>query len=162
MNHCIPVQFLVFGLTVISLAGDATAQAPRPERPFQGRVEAVWDNVFLGLVAPPARFVGISQVSHMGRSTQAGTLTLSPPNMFGIAPGIGSVTITAANGDTLSFDYTGGLNAVTGEGLGTFIFTGGTGRFAGATGSGTFRALINLNFSVNQPMTVVLDGRIRY
>jgi hypothetical protein len=82
--------------------------------------------------------------------------------MFGIAPGNGSVTITAANGDTLSFDYIGELNAITGEGLGTFIFTGGTGRFTGATGNGTFRALINVNLAANQPMTVVLNGRIRY
>jgi hypothetical protein len=36
------------------------------------------------------------------------------------------------------------LNAATGEGTGTFTFTGGTGRFADATGGGTFDALIDL------------------
>ena len=64
--------------------------------------------------------------------------------------------------DSVSFDYEGLLNAVTGEGSGTFTFTGGTGRFAGATGGGTFDALIDLSFATEQPMTVTLDGTISY
>ena len=80
----------------------------------------------------------------------------------GEVSGHGSVTITAANGDTLSFDYVGLLFADTGEGVGTFTFTGGTGRFAHASGSGTFDALIDLSLPDHQPMTVVLDGRISF
>jgi hypothetical protein len=78
----------------------------------------------------------------------------------GIAPGRGCVTFTAANGDTLTFDYEGQLNAMTGDGSGRFTITGGTGRFSGATGGGNFQALIDLKPAANQPRVVELDGRI--
>ena len=72
------------------------------------------------------------------------------------------MTITAANGDQLTFDYEGFLYALTGEGIGTFTFSGGTGRFAHAAGGGTFYALIDTSLPDHQPMTVVLDGTIDY
>jgi hypothetical protein len=78
------------------------------------------------------------------------------------APGIGIVTMTAANGDQLSFDYEGTLFAATGESIGTYTFTGGTGRFADATGGGAFYALIDLTAPQNQTMSVILDGEIDY
>jgi hypothetical protein len=131
-------------------------------RPFKGNVTATWDNIFLALVAPPAHFAGGGPVTHMGMTTQAGTLVLEAPIAPGVFPGHGSVTITAANGDTVSFDYVGLLFADTGEGVGTFTFTGGTGRFAHVSGSGTFDAQIDLSLPDHQPMTVVLDGRISF
>ena len=98
----------------------------------------------------------------MGNTKQKGTLVLEAPIAPGLFPGSGSVTITAANGDKVSFDYVGLLDALTGEGFGTFTFTGGTGRFAGATGGGTFNALIDLSVPTDQPMNVVLEGTISY
>jgi len=152
---------LALALVACSLAQQVSAKEPKFQ-PFKSRVEAVWDNIFNGLFAPPANFVGISQTTHMGRTAQQGTLVLGPPVAPGIFPGEGSVTLTAANGDKLSFDYVGLLNAATGEGAGTFVFTGGTGRFANAKGDGTFYALINTSLPANQPMVVTLDGRINY
>jgi hypothetical protein len=142
------------------MAGTALA---RPQSlPFKGRVSAVWDNIFLGLVAPPATFVGSGLVTHMGLTKQTGDLVLEPTIVPGVFSGSGAVTITAANGDILTFDYEGLLYAATGEGIGTFTFTGGTGKFANATGDGTFYALIDLSLPVNQPITVILDGTINY
>ncbi len=140
--------------------------AAQNSRPFKGRVVATWDNVLAAL--PPtslARFNGTSQMTHMGNAAQSGTLTLTPNGSPVLFPGQGSVTITAANGDTVTFDYSGILkilNPATGEGAGTFNITGGTGRFANASGGGTFYAVIDLSQSPNQPMTVVLDGQISY
>jgi hypothetical protein len=143
----------------------ATSLAPAGAKdavPFKGRVTATWDNIFDGLFAPPATFAGGGPVTHMGDTEQEGTLVLGLPVAPGVFPGYGSVTITAANGDKVTFDYVGLLYAGTGEGVGTFSFTGGTGRFAKATGGGTFVALIDLSLPVDQPMTVVLDGNIDY
>jgi hypothetical protein len=152
---------LLIGLLAGWLAPAREAEGAEP-RPFKGRVVATWDNVFNALFAPPATFEGVSWVTHMGLSQQEGWLVLGPPDTNGLAPGYGSVTITAANGDELTFDYEGVLNAATGEGIGTFAFTGGSGRFANASGGGTFYALIDLSQPAYQPMTVVLDGDISY
>jgi hypothetical protein len=159
LNHRISIGLLVLGLTVFALPGVAAA---KNSRPFRAQGEATWDNIFNGLFSPPAKFSGTIQATHLGRSAQRGTLFLDPPNANGIAPGRGSVTFTAANGDTLSFDYLGELNSITGEGQGRFTVTGGTGRFADATGAGTFQAQIDLSRPANQTMVVDLDGRISY
>jgi hypothetical protein len=146
----------------LALAAGLLPAGENGPRPFHGRVTAVWDNIFDGLLAPPATFAGGGPVTHMGDTTQTGTLFLGPPDESLVYPGYGSVTIVAANGDKVTFDYEGYLNALTGEGIGTFTITGGTGRFAGATGGGTFDALIDLSFATGQPMSVVLDGEISY
>jgi hypothetical protein len=152
----------LFGFALLLLMGAWTTSVFAADRPFRGHVTAVWDNIYLGLVAPPANFQGSGPVTHMGDTYQAGTLFLEPPIAEGVFPGYGTVTITAANGDQLTFDYVGLLHQYTGVGEGTLIFTGGTGRFAHATGSGTFYALIDTSLLTNQPMTVELDGTINY
>lgn len=137
-------------------------------RPFKATINANWDNIYFALPVElgglgQASFAGGGQVSHLGRSTQTGTLSLGFPNEQGLFPGFGTVTTRAANGDLLVFDYEGILSPATGEGIGTFTFTGGTGRFANATGSGTFAAIIDTSIVTgNQPMTVVLNGNINY
>jgi hypothetical protein len=137
--------------------------------PFKGNVTATWDHILSALPPPTgsslATFTGGGPMTHMGNTTQTGTLTLQPPNAAGAFPGSGSLTITAANGDTVTFDYVGVLTTpspTTGVGSGTFIISGGTGRFADAKGSGEFRAVIDMSQPALQPMTVVLDGRIAY
>lgn len=150
---------LLLPLGVCALRGTAGDM-----RPFHGDVTATWDNILNGIFAPPANFTGGGPVTHMGNTVQTGTLILMPvsPDLSVPIPGFGSVTITAANGDQLTFDYEGLLLASTGEGIGTFTFTGGTGRFANATGEGTFYALIDTSLETNQPMTVKLNGKISY
>lgn len=158
-------RFGQIGLVLTLCLGVEASSSPvgeKPSLPFEGRVTATWDNIFDGLFAPPAHFVGGGPVTHMGKTTQFGTLVLGPPDVHGMAPGYGSVTIFAANGDSVRFNYVGILDAVTGEGTGTFAFTGGTGRFAHVSGEGTFDALIDLSVPDEQPMTVTLDGSIRY
>jgi len=152
----------LLALCLLVVFGAAAPPAVAEERPFAGRVAATWDNIFDGLFAPPATFAGGGPVTHMGLTQQQGTLVLEAPIADGVFPGYGSVTITAANGDQLTFDYVGLLFAATGEGVGTFTFTGGTGRFANATGGGTFDALIDLSLPADQPMTVVLSGKIDF
>ena len=71
--------------------------------------------------------------SHLGRFTMVADFTLN----LATATAAGSITITSANGDVLTGTTTG--SAVVGGGIAavteTVTLTGGTGRFAGATGT---------------------------
>jgi hypothetical protein len=86
----------------------------------------------------------------LGRSTNVNQITVSgPASCPGGFANINIETLTAANGDTLVL--TGdrdqgcptGPNAV--HGTGDWTVTGGTGRFAGATGQGTFDGVADFN-----------------
>ena len=147
---------IVFGLA----AGTARAE----ERPFALKGTATWDYVGNAFTEVGANFDGVAQVTHLGKVGQGGTLylDLGSATAAGI-PGGGKVILTAANGDTLTFDYEGLLDPNTGLGTGTLTFTGGTGRFTDATGTGTFAA--HLDFSngfVGAPMAVTIEGTIDY
>jgi hypothetical protein len=145
--------------------GLAAGTASAKERPFRLRGTATWDNI-LNAFDPTvgATFNGKAQVTHLRKVRQTGILFLSPvPNEDGLLPGFGSVTLTAANGDRLTFEYNGLLDPATGLGTGTLTFSGGTGRFADAVGEGVFTA--NLNFSegfIGTPMAVTIRGTIDY
>jgi hypothetical protein len=92
--------------------------------------------VFCALTIP-----GTSQgmATHMGRVTQQHLTVITE---FASTE-CGStefklVTITAANGDQV-FAYLPGTFCSDGTGAGTYQITGGTGRFSGATGTGTYQ-----------------------
>jgi hypothetical protein len=72
------------------------------------------------------------------------------------------VRFTAANGDVLTATSAGTF-APSGPGVSidaVFIFTGGTGRFEGARGSGTIRGQVD--FSTNTTTFEFTDGRLSY
>ena len=86
-------------------------------------------------------------VEATGNATQLGQFTLAIPHLVNRATrtAIGSYQFTAANGDTLSADFTGQATPTATPGViyivETATITGGTGRFAGATGSFTSERL---------------------
>lgn len=156
------MSFVALALLAASVTGVTPAVAGGP-RPFHSRVVATWDHVQTAFTPAGASFLGYGLTTHMGRAVQEGDLFLTGFDpVTGNAPGFGSVTLTASNGDQLTFDYIGTLNAYTGIGTGIFTFTGGTGRFAGATGEGMLYAVIDVSKPANQAMTVVLDGTVTY
>jgi hypothetical protein len=130
--------------------------------PLKGTFTGAWDNVIDGLFAPPANFEGGGNITHIGNATWSLTLFLEPTHPNFLAPGLGTGTIVAANGDVVFVEYEGELNVATGKGSGTFMVMGGTGRFARATGQGTLTASIDLSVPSNQEMTSTIDGTISY
>jgi hypothetical protein len=102
--------------------------------PFKGNVEGTQRSTPL---QPPLAFV---EGSATGNATHLGRFTVEFPHTvnFATRTGEGTFTFTAANGDTLTADFTG--QAQPGPIVSIVehaIITGGTGRFAGATGSFT-------------------------
>ena len=110
---------------------------------------------------------GTGVALHLGRvswtASEVGNFCIDPAD-----PGLGTVSgeivFTAANGDrltangqsTVQADFAGGTLTITG----TFTITGGTGRFAGATGGGT----ITGGGSLLPPFAVAttFEGQISY
>ena len=72
--------------------------------------------------------------------------------------GVGSTTITAANGDLLYYEFAQTWDEATQRFVGPYTITGGTGRFANAAGTGTTIAIPNGDGTVTGP----LEGTISF
>jgi hypothetical protein len=130
----------------VSLASVASAVAA--ETPFKGKVNAV-ETV---AVAPPTLSVtrdGTGTATHLGRFTEHITLQVNIPTSHAI----GLATFTAANGDTLTATVSGQATPTTTPGVVSIVevytITGGTGRFADATGTFTLRSTLNQSTGVS-------------
>lgn len=133
MNPAIRLQLSIVALValVLALAGPVAAS---DQVTFRGRLEGT---VTITPLDPPYESVLIEAT---GNATQLGSFTLEMPHLVNLALGTGegSFVFTAANGDTLTADFTGQATLVTPGVVAIHevaVITGGTGRFAGATGS---------------------------
>ena len=127
-------------VVVLGLTGPVTAGE---QVPFKGRLEGDVERTFIP-GNPPRVFV---LVEGTGNATQLGRFTFAAPHYVNLATrtATGSYQFTAANGDTVSADFTGQATPTAIPGVlyieETATITGGTGRFAGATGSFTVERL---------------------
>ena len=121
-------------LAVLSLAGPVAAGHPVP---FKGSFEG---DVTVSPLAPPLVTVDVEAT---GNASHLGLFTLDIPHVVNRATraATGSYEFTAANGDTVYAEFTGLAMPTATPGVlyieETATITGGTGRFAGATGSFT-------------------------
>ena len=98
-----------------------------------------------------ATTAGTGNATHMGRIRSDGNLTIvGQPSCIGNEVGFAAEmqdTFTRANGDKLMTAITMQLCPIA-PGIyhgGTYVVTGGTGRFSNATGSGVFDGTANFN-----------------
>jgi hypothetical protein len=121
-------------LAVVGLAGPVPAG---DQVPFKGSLEG--DVTSTPLTPPFAKVV----VEATGEATHLGTFTLDIPHVVNRTDrtAMGTYEFTAANGDTVFADFTGLAMPTEIPGVLYIVevatITGGTGRFAGATGSFT-------------------------
>jgi hypothetical protein len=117
---------------VLGLAGPAAAGE---EVPFKGTLEG---DVTMTPLEPP--FVSVL-VEGTGNATQLGKFDVSIPHIVdrSTRTAVGSYEFIAANGDKLTADFTGQASLTDTPGVISIVetatITGGTGRFANATGS---------------------------
>jgi hypothetical protein len=144
-------------MALAGLAGPAAAEGQRKQVPFRGRMEGV---ATVTPLTPP--FVAVD-IEESGNATQLGHFDVSSSNVTNRADrtAVGTFLFTAANGDTLtadftlSFTFTDVPGVVTGQVTATI--TGGTGRFAGATGSFVTDRVADI---VNGIVTDTFEGTI--
>jgi hypothetical protein len=151
---------LVMLLAVLSLAAPAAAQAPVP---FKGTLQATESGVF-NPGPPPTVSV---TAAGSGNATQLGHFAYSYTVVIHLNPDLsGTGTLyydfVAANGDHLYSVGQGFGDAAEGipntnHVVEQHVITGGTGRFAGATGSFTVDRLIS---NVTSITTGTIDGTI--
>jgi len=175
-THTTPAVLLPFAFTALAaLAGcaDAPTAAPRPsevraaravgaavERPWKGRCDVETVVTEFGSTGP-VKFhqTGTCQLAHLGRTTVD---TYETRVVGGTAV---TSTFTAANGDEL---HTSGLVVTTrypdgtATVVGTYTAVGGTGRFAGASGTAVFAETARINPPAPTVGTYTLDGWLAY
>lgn len=116
-------------------APEDPAAADRPAQlPFHGSLQGIdTDSVSFPFLS--VRMEGTGEATHLGNYTAVidFRVDLRAPT----SPAVGSFTFTAANGDTIIGDLVGRASIVSGIATvaETATITGGTGRFATATGS---------------------------
>ncbi len=112
------------------------------EVPFKGRLEGSFT---ITPLTPP--FLSVS-LEGTGNATHLGRFTVEIPHVVNATnrTSTGTYEFTAANGDTLTAGFTGQASLTATPGVlsvvETATITGGTGRFAGATGSFTVERLV--------------------
>src|SRR5262245_8970782 len=120
-------------LALVAILGLTGPAAAGEQVPLRGKLKG---NV-TRTPAPPFVLVDIEAT---GTTTQLGHFTLDVPHLVDPATrtAVGSYQFTAANGDTLYAEFTGQATPTAIPGVlyieETATITGGTGRFAGATG----------------------------
>ena len=113
------------------------------------------------------------EATHAGRFTGGGShctqISWTPAGPGGVAYSDGRGTLTAANGSTLTLEWGDGVSGVdptTGKlwFKDTFTFTGGTGRFAGASGGGQEGGILEDLQAVlgGAPVSMWMEGTITY
>ncbi len=131
---------------------------PAPPRPIKGECNLTFEVLEVNFPILRQRDKGTCQLSHLGRTGSDGILEINL--LFGTQTG--TRTFTAANGDEL-YATVAGTSAPIGPGLigfsATLTFTGGTGRFANASGTAQGDGVAN---QMTQTSTVRLDGSISY
>jgi hypothetical protein len=136
-----PVASLALAaLAVLGLAGPVAAEE---QVPFKGSLEGVETRTSFAF--PFVSILG----EWTGNATHLGRFTVENPHTVNVLTmsGSGSFDFTAANGDTVTADESGQAFLTQTPGVLSIVehatITGGTGRFAGATGSFTVERLLD-------------------
>jgi hypothetical protein len=93
-----------------------------------------------GLYARCINTTGTGQATHLGEVAESATVrvNVNPADaVSGCSPETRYTVLTAANGDEITMSATGWGCLATNSAQDSYVVIGGTGRFQGATGSGT-------------------------
>jgi hypothetical protein len=166
-------RFFAWFVALWLAAGPAQAG---PNRPFKGSFDVEERIGRLtscpgvdGQPGPGATFTGTGHATHLGQvelnSQHCITIKLDQPDKQ-VYVSNGHMRLTAPNGDWLLADYAGFFTRVSDDVFsfeGNYYITGGTGRFAEASGTGALFGTAQGSFTtVSQTLRLSADGHIRY
>ncbi|MFC7516023.1 hypothetical protein ACFQUU_13495 [Herbaspirillum sp. GCM10030257] len=161
-----PALLLAFLFTTLTTA----LQAGPRDAPFRATL-AVQETIAEDSSCPSGlggTLTGSGTATHLGAVTISATHCATPGGRGSVAISRGVITFTAANNDFLTADFMGTISPFPGDlqtntFVGSFLITGGTGRFTNAEGdgllSGTFSGSLLTRIFTG---TMTVDGRIGY
>ena len=138
-RHMLVVMLIAMG--TIGIGANSASAAAGHQVPFRASYSGA---ATFNSATGTALFTGTGIASHLGRSTNVNNITVlsGPVSCPGGFANKNVETLTAANGDKLMLtgphDVGCPIRPGVVHGTGDWTVTGGTGRFAGATGQGTF------------------------
>jgi hypothetical protein len=145
-------------LTTSALLGSGVAQA-NTCRPWHVELSAQLSNViyYADGNLRYAEATGSGNASYIGAFSMVGVDYFHLP-ANGMVEIDGDAIFTGSNGDQIFVNFDGSaIDVTTGVGGGTYVFTGGRGRFEDATGHASFSGFLNPD-----GFTVVGDGILCY
>lgn len=174
-NSVVRRKLIIISMAMLLLAAVTVVLIPKKARadegaPFRGTFTVAFSvmpntvgDSFCG-GAP----TGVSVEAHGNGHSSLGDFSLSLQKTIVGPTGHGCLTLTALNGDTLTaiYDLTAGpTNAnLFRDATGTLTFTGGTGRFEGASGSADVTAVFSRIGGTSNPMQGIafysIDGTV--
>lgn len=135
----LPGLAALLALTVLILRPSQASAATLV--PFQASVSENFTAAPCGKLAVCITATGTGQATHLGAITEDASVVIDinpADQQNGCAPETRTTTLTAANGDTITMSGTGLTRCLgSSEANDSYVVTGGTGRFQGASGSGT-------------------------
>lgn len=162
-NRIFDRSLIILMVSIICLVGSAGAAAGQT-RPFKGRINGQF---VATATANPILFNSVATAQ--GNATHVGRFTKVTSDTFNLATGevTGIFTMTTANGDLLTGEYSGFVvsAATTFSWLLNATITGGTGRFTNATGQFVFEAQGEYYFAsgnLQGTYTETFNGTISY
>ena len=161
-RHILVVMLIAMG--TIGIGANSASAAAGHQVPFRASYSGT---AAFNSATGTALFTGTGIASDLGRSTNVNNITVlsGPVNCPGGFANKNVETLTAANGDQLMLTGPHDVGCPTRPGVvhgtGDWTVTGGTGRFAGATGQGTFDGGADFNkgtFSFQLTGTISAPG----
>jgi hypothetical protein len=140
-------KFIPGLVTLIALSIFPRATLADHERPYKGKLVSTTTSV-----TPTPEGLLYFETVVAGRGNMLGKFTGAASYLVNPLDGsfTGTLTKVAANGDEVYESFIGQFNADFTESVGIFWIDGGTGRFAGATGGGSFTGV------VTSPITIAI------
>ena len=157
MRIIIPSIFVVLALVCVSPVAIASNSVP-----FNGSATGS----FTATSPTTVVLAGTGNYEHLGKTTFAGISTTTGAAACGGFTAAEQDTYTAANGDVVSLSVNDSLCPTSTphvfQVIGSFTITGGTGRFADASGSGTIQASVVFTSATTGTFSGMTTGTISY
>jgi hypothetical protein len=151
---------VVVATVVVAAAANRVSGGDAAPTSFVVRSVVIVKDLNATFTAAGSTFRGSGNINTFGHVTETGKLFVTPMPHTARDAAHGSIAVTLNGGDQLFINYTGEVTRG-GALTGSVAITGGTGRFANASGSGGISAQINTARNFNAPMRMTIIGTIQ-